>query len=49
MGLYKLRSDYKPSGDQPQAIDKLVAGIESGMKGQTLLGVTGSGKTFAQQ
>ncbi|MCR4671086.1 MAG: excinuclease ABC subunit UvrB [Saccharofermentans sp.] len=46
MGLYNLRSDYKPSGDQPQAIDKLVAGIESGMKGQTLLGVTGSGKTF---
>ena len=46
MGIYNLRSDYKPSGDQPQAIDKLVAGIESGMKGQTLLGVTGSGKTF---
>jgi len=46
MGVFKLRSDYKPSGDQPQAISKLVAGIEGGMKGQTLLGVTGSGKTF---
>ncbi|MBO4461190.1 MAG: excinuclease ABC subunit UvrB [Clostridiales bacterium] len=46
MGVFKLRSDYKPSGDQPQAIEKLVAGVNAGMKGQTLLGVTGSGKTF---
>ncbi len=43
---FKLVSDYKPQGDQPQAIDKLVDGIEKGMKAQTLLGVTGSGKTF---
>ena len=44
--MFKLVSDYKPSGDQPQAIDSLVQGIKDGMKGQTLLGVTGSGKTF---
>ena len=44
--MFKLVSDYKPSGDQPQAIDTIVKGIESGMRGQTLLGVTGSGKTF---
>ena len=44
--MFKLVSDYKPSGDQPQAIDALVKGIESGMRGQTLLGVTGSGKTL---
>lgn len=43
---FKLISDYKPQGDQPQAIDALVEGIEKGMKAQTLLGVTGSGKTF---
>ena len=43
---FKIHSDYKPTGDQPQAIEKLVAGLRSGMKGQTLLGVTGSGKTF---
>lgn len=43
---FKLHSDYKPTGDQPQAIEKLVEGIKSGDKGQTLLGVTGSGKTF---
>ena len=41
-----LRSDYKPTGDQPQAIAKLTEGILSGDKEQTLLGVTGSGKTF---
>ena len=41
-----LHSDYAPAGDQPQAIDKLVQGIESGKKEQILLGVTGSGKTF---
>ena len=43
---FKLHSDFKPSGDQPQAIDNLVQGIKDGMRGQTLLGVTGSGKTF---
>ncbi len=43
---FKLKSDYKPAGDQPQAIDKLVAGLEAGKNKQTLLGVTGSGKTF---
>ncbi|MBP5654441.1 MAG: excinuclease ABC subunit UvrB [Clostridiales bacterium] len=46
MGVFKLNSEYRPSGDQPQAIARLVSGIDSGMKGQTLLGVTGSGKTF---
>jgi excinuclease ABC subunit B len=44
--LFKLASDYQPMGDQPQAIDKLVASINAGNKHQTLLGVTGSGKTF---
>ncbi|MBR2597446.1 MAG: excinuclease ABC subunit UvrB [Clostridiales bacterium] len=44
--MFKLVSDYKPSGDQPAAIDSLVQGIKDGMRGQTLLGVTGSGKTF---
>lgn len=43
---FKLVSNYKPSGDQPEAIDKLVEGIEDGLKEQVLLGVTGSGKTF---
>ncbi len=46
MSEFKIVSDYRPTGDQPEAIDKLVAGVESGMKMQTLLGVTGSGKTF---
>jgi excinuclease ABC subunit B len=44
--LFKLRSDYKPTGDQPQAIEKLVGSIAAGNRYQTLLGVTGSGKTF---
>ena len=44
---YKLVSDYKPTGDQPQAIVKLVDGINKGEQSQVLLGVTGSGKTFA--
>ncbi len=44
--IFKLVSDYVPTGDQPQAIAKLVEGIKAGMKAQTLLGVTGSGKTF---
>lgn len=43
---FKLKSDYKPTGDQPQAIKALVDGINRGYKEQTLLGVTGSGKTF---
>jgi excinuclease ABC subunit B len=43
---FKLKSSYAPSGDQPQAIEKLVEGIKNGTKAQTLLGVTGSGKTF---
>lgn len=43
---FKLVSDFKPTGDQPQAIDTLVKSIESGNRGQTLIGVTGSGKTF---
>ena len=44
--MFKLHSEYKPTGDQPQAIEKLVDGINKGLKHQTLLGVTGSGKTF---
>ena len=44
--MFKLHSDYKPTGDQPQAIEKLSNGILEGKKFQTLLGVTGSGKTF---
>jgi excinuclease ABC subunit B len=44
--VFELVSDYQPAGDQPQAIEKLTAGILSGAKHQTLLGVTGSGKTF---
>ncbi|MGI6278601.1 MAG: excinuclease ABC subunit UvrB [Patescibacteria group bacterium] len=43
---FKLKSDFSPTGDQPQAIKKLVSGIKQGMKHQVLLGVTGSGKTF---
>ncbi|HWE23351.1 MAG TPA: excinuclease ABC subunit UvrB, partial [Myxococcales bacterium] len=43
---FKLVSDYKPQGDQPRAIEELVAGVERGDRHQTLLGVTGSGKTF---
>ncbi len=44
--MFKIHSEYKPTGDQPQAIDYLVNGINEGKKFQTLLGVTGSGKTF---
>jgi excinuclease ABC subunit B len=44
--LFKLHSDYQPTGDQPQAIETLTASINAGNKFQTLLGVTGSGKTF---
>lgn len=46
MDKFKLVSPFKPMGDQPQAIDELVQGVLSGEKAQTLLGVTGSGKTF---
>ena len=46
MDKFKLVSNYKPTGDQPQAIEKLSQGIENGLKEQVLLGVTGSGKTF---
>jgi excinuclease ABC subunit B len=46
MNGFKLQSDYKPTGDQPQAIKQLVKGINDGKKFQTLLGATGTGKTF---
>ncbi|HEE9845643.1 excinuclease ABC subunit UvrB [Clostridium perfringens] len=46
MGEFKIQSKFKPTGDQPKAIDTLVQSIENGNRGQTLLGVTGSGKTF---
>lgn len=44
--LFHLQSDFEPAGDQPAAIKSLIQGIEQGLVGQTLLGVTGSGKTF---
>lgn len=44
--LFKIHSEYKPTGDQPQAIENISEGFEKGLKYQTLLGVTGSGKTF---
>lgn len=44
--LFKLQAKYKPAGDQPKAIKSLVSGLKKGFKDQTLLGVTGSGKTF---
>lgn len=46
MQKFKLKSDFKPAGDQPKAIELLVGGLKKGMRHQTLLGVTGSGKTF---
>lgn len=46
MGRFVLQSSYKPTGDQPQAVKALVAGLNKGYQEQTLLGVTGSGKTF---
>lgn len=46
MNKFKIESTFKPTGDQPEAIDKLVEGLKKGYKHQTLLGVTGSGKTF---
>ena len=46
MPEFKIASDFEPTGDQPQAVDKLVADLDSGMRNVTLMGVTGSGKTF---
>jgi len=46
MGIFKLHSDYKPMGDQPEAIEILARNIKNGVKEQTLLGATGTGKTF---
>ena len=46
MGMFELHSEYKPTGDQPQAIEQLVEGFQQGNQFETLLGVTGSGKTF---
>ncbi len=46
MSRFRLRSDFKPKGDQPKAIESLVTGLREGRKKQTLLGITGSGKTF---
>jgi excinuclease ABC subunit B len=47
MGGFDLISDFRPTGDQPQAIEQLTRGVNAGLKHQTLLGVTGSGKTFS--
>ncbi|MBQ1275730.1 MAG: DEAD/DEAH box helicase family protein, partial [Flavobacteriales bacterium] len=44
--IFKLRSEYQPTGDQPEAINSLVEGILAGERAETLVGVTGSGKTF---
>jgi len=46
MGMFNLHAPFEPSGDQPQAIEKLIAGVRQGDRFQTLVGVTGSGKTF---
>ena len=46
MALFKLHADYQPTGDQPTAIAALVQSLRAGNRHQTLLGVTGSGKTF---
>jgi len=46
MQRFQITSEFKPTGDQPQAVEKLSEGILSGLKHQVLLGVTGSGKTF---
>jgi excinuclease ABC subunit B len=46
MGVFKMNNQYKPAGDQPQAIERLAEGLHQGKKFQTLMGVTGSGKTF---
>jgi excinuclease ABC subunit B len=44
--MFKLKADFQPTGDQPDAIQRLVSGVQSGKKSQVLLGITGSGKTF---
>ena len=46
MASFKIKSDYVPAGDQPKAIESLIKGLAAGARDQTLLGVTGSGKTF---
>ena len=46
MQPFKLKAEYNPTGDQPQAIEELVKGLDSSPSSQTLLGVTGSGKTY---
>ena len=46
MNNYKLQAPYEPNGDQPEAIKKLVKGVNTGKEFQTLLGATGTGKTF---
>lgn len=46
MPKFELISNYKPAGDQPEAINQLVQGLKKGVKHQVLLGVTGSGKTY---
>jgi excinuclease ABC subunit B len=46
MSIFKLNNEFNPAGDQPQAIERLVEGLRCGKKCQTLMGVTGSGKTF---
>src|SRR3954465_8805277 len=47
MSAFKLKSDFEPTGDQPKAIAQLTKGLEDSLREQTLLGVTGSGKTFS--
>jgi excinuclease ABC subunit B len=44
--IFKLQSEFKPAGDQPKAISELVEGLNKGLQKQTLLGATGTGKTF---
>jgi excinuclease ABC subunit B len=46
MSLFTIQSEFKPAGDQPNAIKALVSGVKKGMRHQVLLGVTGSGKTY---
>lgn len=46
MNQFELNSPFQPTGDQPDAIEKLVSGVKQGFKHQTLLGATGTGKTF---
>ena len=47
MTLFRIESDFIPSGDQPKAVEQLINGIKDGLREQTLLGVTGSGKTYS--